>query len=74
MIRTKYRGYTIIQQREFGPLKLLKWVEDGDFIIVKDNTNVMPGTTFRTADDAKKALDIQIEVFGAVARQLEKHN
>ena len=65
MIKTKYRGYTICQQREFGPLKLLQWVEGGDFIVVKDNTNVMPGATFRTEGDAKKVIDIQIEAFRA---------
>jgi hypothetical protein len=35
MIRAKYRGYSICQQKEFGPLKLLKWVEGGDLIVVR---------------------------------------
>jgi hypothetical protein len=43
MTLIKYRGYSICQQREFGPLRLLRWVEDGEFIIVKNNTNAMPG-------------------------------
>lgn len=67
MIRTKYRGYTICQQREFGPLKLLQWVEDGDFIIVKDDTNVMPDARFRTEDDARKVIDTLIETFRTLA-------
>jgi len=58
MTLTKYRGYLICQQREFGPLRLLQWVEDGEFIIVKNNTNAMPGATFRSAEDAKKAIDM----------------
>lgn len=58
MIRAKYRGYLICQQKEFGPLKLLKWVEGGDFIIVKNNADAMPGATFRTVDDAKRTIDI----------------
>lgn len=63
MIRTKYRGYLIAQQREFGPLKLLKWVENGDFIVVKENRDAMPGATFRSPEDAKKAIDAQEDVF-----------
>jgi len=66
MLRIKYRGYTISQQQEFGPLKLLKWVENGDFTVVKNNANVMPGTTFRTPEDAKKVIDLQVEVFRAL--------
>ena len=69
MIRTKYRGYSICQQKEFGPLRLLKWVEDGNFIIVKDNTNAMPGAIFQTVDDAKKAIDLDL-VFSATFRAL----
>jgi hypothetical protein len=45
MIRTKYRSYTICQQREFGPLRFVKWIEEGDFIIVQNSVNLMPGTT-----------------------------
>jgi hypothetical protein len=63
---TKYRGYLITQQAEFGPLRLLKWVEDGNFIVVKDNANAMRGATFRTEDDAKKVIDIQVEAFRAL--------
>lgn len=40
IITTEYRGYSICQQREFGPLRLLKWVEDSQFIIVKNNADV----------------------------------
>jgi hypothetical protein len=72
MIRAKYRGYSICQQREFGPLKLLKWVEDGDFIIVKDNANAMPGATFRTVEDAKKTIDIFMEAFRSLATRTAK--
>ena len=67
MKTTKYRGYLIAQQKEFGPLRLLKWVEDGDFIIVKDTGNAMPGTTFRTEDDAKKVIEIQLKAFRTFA-------
>jgi len=41
MTLTKYRGYLICQQREFGPLRLLQWVEDGEFIVVKNNAPVL---------------------------------
>lgn len=58
MILTKYRGYLICQQKEFGPLRLLEWVEDGDYIIVKNNGNAMPGARFRSAEEAKQAIDI----------------
>jgi len=61
MIRAKYRGFSITQQREFGPLKLLKWVEDGDFIVVRHGANAMPGATFQTVADARKAIDIFAE-------------
>jgi hypothetical protein len=63
MLRIKYRGYVISQQKEFGPLRLRKWVENGDFIIVKDNANATPGVAFRTSDGAKKFIDIELEVF-----------
>ena len=66
MIRAKYRGYSICQQKEFGPLKLLKWVEGGDFIIVKNNANAMPGATFQTVDDAKKIIDVFIDAHRAL--------
>jgi len=72
MIRTtEYGGYTICQQKEFGPLKLLQWVENGAFILVKENTNVMPSVTFRTVDDAQKfinTLNGHIEAFRTLAR------
>ena len=70
MIRAKYRGYSICQQKEFGPLKLLKWVEGGDFIIVKNNANAMPGATFRTVDEAKKMIDVFIDTHRALATRL----
>jgi hypothetical protein len=53
MTTTEYRGYSICQKGEFGPLRLLKWVEEGEFIVIKDNADAMHGTTFRTIDDAK---------------------
>jgi hypothetical protein len=68
MTREKYRGYSICQQEEFGPLKLLKWVEGGQFIVVKNNANAMPGAKFRTVDDAKKVLDVYLETFRALGR------
>lgn len=68
MLRTKYRGYVISQQQEFGPLKLLKWVENGNFIVVKNNTNAMHGTAFRTADDAKRAIDLELDAFSTLRR------
>jgi hypothetical protein len=68
MTRAKYRGYSICQQQEFGPLKLLKWVEGGDFIIVKNNANAMRGATFRTVDDAKKTIDVFVETFHSLGR------
>ena len=58
MIVTKYRGYSICQQKEFGPLRLLRWVEDGEFIIVKNDGNAMPGITFQTPQDAIHAIDV----------------
>ena len=61
MIRTKYRGFVIAQQKSFGPLKLLKWVEGGSFIVIKNDTDAMPGATFQTPDDAKKAVDLKLE-------------
>ena len=67
MIKAKYRGYSICQQEEFGPLKLLKWVEGGQFIVVKNNANAMPGAKFRTVDDAKKVLDVYLETFRGLA-------
>ena len=67
MIKAKYRGYSICQQEEFGPLKLLKWVEGGQFIVVKNNANAMPGAKFRTLDDAKKTIDVFLETFGILA-------
>jgi len=57
MTTTEYRGYSICQKGEFGPLRLLKWVEEGEFIVIKDNADAMHGTTFRTIDDAKQAID-----------------
>jgi len=69
MTITHYRGYSICQQREFGPLKLLKWVENGDFVIIKDNSDFMPGTTFRTAEDAKKVIDVHEDVHERIRRR-----
>jgi hypothetical protein len=56
MTITHYRGYSICQ-REFGPLRLLKWVENGDFVIIKKNSDFTPGATFRTAEDAKRVIE-----------------
>lgn len=70
MTRTKYRGYSICQQEEFGPLKLLKWVEGGQFIIVKNNANAMPGAKFRTVADAKKTIDVYLETFCVLATRI----
>jgi hypothetical protein len=61
MIHIKYRDFVIAQQKSFGPLKLLKWVEGGSFIVIKNDTDAMPGATFQTADDAKRAIDLQFE-------------
>jgi hypothetical protein len=72
MMRTKYHGYLICQQKEFGPLKPLKWVEDGDFIVVKNNANAIPGATFRTVDDARKTIDLFIETFRTLTTRLEQ--
>jgi hypothetical protein len=58
MTTTEYRGYPICQKGEFGPLRLLKWVGEGEFIVIKDNADAMHGATFRTIDDAKHAIDI----------------
>jgi hypothetical protein len=57
MTTIEYRGYSICQKSEFGPLRLLKWVEEGEFIVTKNNSDAMYGTTFRTIDDAKQAID-----------------
>jgi len=37
----------------------LKWVEEGAFLVTKNNADAMFGTTFRTIDDAKHAIDIE---------------
>jgi hypothetical protein len=58
MTTTEYRGYSICQKSEFGPLRLLKWVEEGEFIVIKDNADAMYGATFRTIDNAKQAIDV----------------
>ena len=58
MTTIEYRGYSICQKSEFGPLRLLKWVEEGEFIVTKNNADAMHGATFRTIDDAKQAIDI----------------
>jgi hypothetical protein len=58
MTTTECRGYSICQKSEFGPLRLLKWVEEGEFIITKDNADAMHGATFRSIDDAKQAIDV----------------
>jgi hypothetical protein len=57
MTITEYRGYSICQKSEFGPLRLLKWVEEGEFIVTKNNADAMYGATFRAIDDAKQAID-----------------
>jgi hypothetical protein len=67
MMTTEYRGYSICQKSEFGPLRLLKWVEEGEFIVTKNNVDVMHGTSFRTIDDAKHAIDTIEKVFEALA-------
>jgi hypothetical protein len=41
-----YRGYSICQQREFGPQRLLRWVESGEFVIIKDNADFRPARRF----------------------------
>ena len=61
MLLTKYRGFVIAQQKSFGPLKLLMWVEGGSFIVIKNDTDAMPGATFQNPDDAKKAIDLHLE-------------
>jgi len=68
MTTTEYRGYSICQKGEFGPLRLLKWVEDGEFIVTKNNADVMNGTSFRTVDDAKRAIDITENTLKSVLR------
>jgi len=72
MTRAAYRGYVICQQREFGPLRLLAWVEDGDFIVVKDGANAIPGATFRTIGDARRAVDALTEIFHTLATHIAK--
>jgi hypothetical protein len=57
MTTTEYRGYSICQKSEFGPLRLLKWVEEGEFIVTNNNADAMHGATFRTIDDAKHVID-----------------
>jgi hypothetical protein len=47
-------------------------VEDGDFIVVKNNANAIPGATFRTVDDARKTIDLFIETFRTLATRLEQ--
>ncbi|HWY58696.1 MAG TPA: hypothetical protein VNZ03_29800 [Terriglobales bacterium] len=57
MTTIEYRGYSICQKSEFGPLRLLKWVEEGAFTVTKGNADAMHGTRFRTIDDAKHVID-----------------
>ena len=57
MTSTEYHGYSICQKSEFGPLRLLKWIEEGEFIVTKNNADAMHGATFRTIYDAKQAID-----------------
>jgi hypothetical protein len=57
MTTIEYRGYSICQKSEFGPLRLLKWVEEGEFIVTKNNADAMYGASFRTIDDAKHVID-----------------
>jgi len=69
MIIAEYRGYSICQREDFvGPPELLKWVEGGDFVIVKDDVNVMPGKAFPTVNLAKKFIDWR-EAGAAIERQ-----
>jgi hypothetical protein len=57
MKATEYRGYSICQQQIFGPLRLVKWAEEGEFIVTKNDVDAMRGATFRTIEDAKQAID-----------------
>lgn len=68
MTTTEYRGYLICQKKEFGPLRLLKWVDEGEFIVTKNNADAMHGATFRTIDDAKRAIDIVERCFKRLLR------
>jgi hypothetical protein len=68
MTTTEYGGYSIRQHKEFGPLRLLKWVEEGEFIVTKDNAEAMYGATFRTLDDAKQAIDAKERFFKRFTR------
>ena len=68
MTTIEYRGYSICQKSEFGPLRLLKWIEEGEFIVTKNNADAMHGTTFRTIDDAKRAIDITENTLKRVLR------
>jgi len=70
MPETAYRGYSICQQREFGPLRLLAWVEGGDFILVKNGANAMPGATFQTVGDARRAVYALTETFRTLANHI----
>jgi hypothetical protein len=56
MATTEYRGYSIRQQKPFGPLRLLRWVEHGKFVITKDGGDAF-GATFESVEDAKGAID-----------------
>jgi len=68
MTTIEHRGYSICQKSEFGPLRLLRWVEEGEFIVTKNNADVMYGTSFRTVDDAKRAIDITEDTLKSVLR------
>ena len=56
MPTTEYRGYSIRHQKQFGPLRLLRWVRDGKFIITRDGGDAF-GATFESVEDAKRAID-----------------
>jgi len=56
MTITHFAATQFCQKREFGPLRLLKWVENRDLVTVKDNSDFMPGATFQTAEEVRRSL------------------
>jgi hypothetical protein len=36
----------------------LKWTDDEGYIVTRIGTNIMPGTIFKTEEDARKVIDM----------------
>ena len=50
-------GLLNLPTADIWPLRLVKWAEEGEFIVTKNDVDAMRGATFRTIEDAKQAID-----------------